>query len=98
MASIRSSRQVAGSWGFFSVSLIKNSDSFTNTPQKGRNSTVQVTLKKVWNMAIWVAGAANHRRKVDSIKPGQQAIRAKKSRQRLQTRRAGFIRVTPLKS
>ncbi len=32
---------------------------------------VQATLKKVWNMAIWVAGAGNHCRKVASINPGQ---------------------------
>ena len=35
-------------------------------------------MKKVWNMAIWVAGAGNHRRKVASMAPGQHSSAAKK--------------------
>ena len=39
---------------------------------------VQVTLKKVWNMAISVAADPNHVRKVSFIKFGQHISRMKK--------------------
>ncbi len=39
---------------------------------------MQATLKKVWNIAIWVAAAGNHWRKVSSMNPGQHSRTAKK--------------------
>ena len=39
---------------------------------------VQVRLKKVWNMAIWVAAEWNQLWKVSAMKEGQHASRTKK--------------------
>ena len=43
-------------------------DTFTNTLVRGKNISVQVTLKKVWNIAICVLGSVNQRSNVTSLK------------------------------
>ena len=70
---IRSSRKRASSTDFSFFSRMTLVAILTNSEVNGRKIATQMTLKKVWNMAICVCGCGNQRTSVSCMKEGQHS-------------------------